>query len=153
LQKVPLHRNSLICYTHNNTGVPIADPTTAIGIRQNGGGLLALQDTQLTETLAHFNREGIPERIVHAKAAGAYGEFEVTHDISDPMSATFLNEIGKKTPRLVRIFNVCPESGSADTTRDPRGRALKSFAEGNKYWVFNNTVSQNIFIEMLLIQR
>jgi catalase len=125
-------------------GVPIGDPATALGIRQNGGGLLVLQDTQLIETLAHFNRERIPERVVHAKAAGAYGEFQVTHDISDITSAKFLNGIGKKTPILARISTVGPESGSADTARDPRGWAIKFYTEeGNNDWVFNNTVSSD----------
>ncbi|KAH8602104.1 catalase [Bisporella sp. PMI_857] len=121
-------------------GCPVSDPTSALGIRQNGGGLLVLQDTQLIETLAHFSRERIPERVVHAKAAGAFGEFEVTHDISDITSADFLNGIGKKTPLMARISTVGPEKGSADTARDPRGWGIKLYTqEGNNDWVFNNT--------------
>ena len=76
-----------------------------------------LQDTQLIETLAHFSRERIPERVVHAKAAGARGYFEVTHDISDITDADFLTGIGKKTELLTRISTVGPERGSADTIR------------------------------------
>lgn len=80
-------------------------------------------------------------RVVHAKAAGAYGKFEVTHDISDLTSAKFLNGIGKETPALVRISTVAPERGSADTARDVRGWGIKLFTEeGNQDWVFNNTV-------------
>lgn len=80
--------------------------------------------------------------MVHAKAAGAYGAFKVTHDISDITSAKFLNGIGKETPALVRISTVAPERGSADTARDVRGWGIKLFTEeGNQDWVFNNTVS------------
>lgn len=78
---------------------------------------------------------------MHAKAAGASGTFEVTHDISDITSAQFLNGVGTKTPVMVRISTVGPERGSADTVRDPRGWAMKFFTqEGNQDWVFNNTV-------------
>ncbi|CAG8970938.1 hypothetical protein HYALB_00000918 [Hymenoscyphus albidus] len=122
-------------------GNPIGDPTTALQIsRPGGGGLLLLQDTQLIETLAHFARERIPERVVHAKAAGAFGTFTVTHDISQITSAKFLNGVGKKTDVLVRISTVGPERGSADTARDPRGWGFKFYTEeGNQDWVFNNT--------------
>ncbi|KAG9238001.1 catalase [Amylocarpus encephaloides] len=122
-------------------GNPIGDPATALRInRSSGGGLLLLQDTQLIETLAHFARERIPERVVHAKAAGAFGTFTVTHDISSITSARFLNGIGKKTELLARISTVGPERGSADTARDPRGWGIKFYTEeGNQDWVFNNT--------------
>ncbi|KAF2185242.1 catalase [Zopfia rhizophila CBS 207.26] len=104
-----------------------------------GGGFVLLQDTQLIETLAHFARERIPERVVHAKAVGAFGEFEVTHDISDLTSAKFLKGVGKKTPVLLRVSTVGPESGSADTARDVRGWAMKLFTkDGNQDFVFND---------------
>ncbi|KAF2004228.1 catalase-domain-containing protein [Amniculicola lignicola CBS 123094] len=116
-------------------GRPIADPTTQTALRgstQRGGGLALLSDTQLIETLAHYPRERIPERVVHAKAAGAFGEFEVTHDITDITSADFLSEVGKKTKVLMRISTVGGEKGSADTVRDVRGWAMKLFTdEGN----------------------
>jgi len=102
-------------------GRPSDDPTTTLQIRSKvgGGGLALLQDTQLIETLAHFSRERIPERVVHAKAAGAWGEFEVTHDISGITCAKFL-AMGKKT-------------------KDIRGWALKHFTEeGNQDFVFND---------------
>lgn len=71
----------------------------------------------------------------------AYGEFEVTHDCSDITSASFLNKIGKKTPVLLRVSTVGPEAGSADTSRDVHGWAMKLYTdEGNLDWVFNNTV-------------
>jgi catalase len=66
---------------------------------------------------------------VHAKGAGAYGEFEVTDDISDLCSAALFSEVGKKTPVLVRFSTVGGEKGSADTARDPRGFAVKFFTE------------------------
>jgi len=118
----------------------VSDSTISQQIRSNGGGLLVLQDTQLIEELAHFARERIPERVVHAKAAGARGKFTVTHDISDITSAAFLNGVGKETPVLMRMGTVGPEKGSADTQRDPRGFAMKFYTEeGNNDWVFNNT--------------
>ncbi len=121
-------------------GVPLPRNDTSVQVRnQQGGGLVLLQDTQLIETLAHFSRERIPERVVHAKAIGARGHFEVTHDISDLTDADFLNSVGKKTEVLTRISTVGPNSGSADTIRDFHGWAIKfKTAEGNNDWVFNN---------------
>ncbi|KAJ5632205.1 Catalasemono-functionalheme-containing [Penicillium lividum] len=122
-------------------GCPFASSSTAVLMRNGqGGGLGLLQDTQLIETLAHFSRERIPERVVHAKAVGAYGEFEATTDCSDLTSASFLNKAGKKTPVLLRVSTVGPESGSADTSRDVHGWGMKLYTdEGNLDWVFNNT--------------
>ncbi|KAE8150417.1 catalase-domain-containing protein [Aspergillus avenaceus] len=122
-------------------GCPYASNSTSVQVRnRSGGGLALLQDTQLIETLAHFSRERIPERVVHAKAAGAYGEFEATDDCSDITSASFLNKAGKETPVLLRVSTVGPETGSADTARDVHGWAMKLYTdEGNLDWVFNNT--------------
>ncbi|KAJ5600421.1 hypothetical protein N7450_001488 [Penicillium hetheringtonii] len=122
-------------------GCPFANNSTAVLMRgRQGGGLGLLQDTQLIETLAHFSRERIPERVVHAKAVGSYGEFEATRDCSDFTSASFLSKAGKKTPVLQRVSTVGPESGSADTSRDVHGWAMKLYTdEGNLDWVFNNT--------------
>ncbi|KAJ5104342.1 hypothetical protein NUU61_001689 [Penicillium alfredii] len=121
-------------------GCPYASNSTSVQVRGGGGGLGLLQDTQLIETLAHFARERIPERVVHAKAAGAYGDFTVTNDCSDITSASFLNQVGKTTPVLLRISTVGPEAGSADTARDVHGWAMKLYTdEGNLDWVFNNT--------------
>jgi catalase len=98
-----------------------------------------LQDTQLIETLAHFSRERIPDRVVHAAAVGAWGEFEVTHDISHLTSAAFLNGIGKKCKALMRVSTVGPDKGAADCVRDVRGYAVKLFTEeGNQDFVFNS---------------
>lgn len=125
-----------------NIGCPIADATTA---QRLGScpvkGLMLMQDTQLIETLAHFSRERIPERTVHASAVGAWGEFEVTHDNSDITSAAFLNGIGKKSKVLMRISTVGPEAGAAETVRDVRGWSMKIFTEeGNQDFVFNSIV-------------
>ena len=98
-----------------------------------------LEDTALIEALAHFPRERIPERAVHSKAAGAWGEFEVTHDISDITSCNFLTGVGKKTPVLARVSTVAGEKGASDTLRDIRGFAIKIFTEeGNQDFVFND---------------
>ncbi|KAJ4182989.1 catalase A [Fusarium falciforme] len=122
-------------------GCPQPSNATSVQLRNgSGGGLVLLQDTQLLETLAHFARERIPERVVHAKAAGAYGELEVTDDCSDLTSANFLSAVGKKTKCLLRISTVGPERGSADTVRDVHGWAMKLYADdGNLDFVFNNT--------------
>ncbi|KAN0096527.1 catalase [Hyaloscypha variabilis] len=122
-------------------GQPQANPGASYSLNKSGGrgGLILLQDTQLIETLAHFARERIPERVVHAQAAGARGFFEVTHDISDLTSAAFLSKVGTKTPALARISTVGGERGSSDTVRDVRGWAIKLFTtEGNQDWVFNH---------------
>lgn len=98
-----------------------------------------LSDTQTIEILAHFARERIPERSVHAKAAGAWGEFEVTDDVSDLTDAKFLSQVGKKTKLLTRISTVGGEKGSSDTVRDVRGWATKFFTdEGIQDFVFND---------------
>lgn len=97
-----------------------------------------LADTQLIETLAHFPRERIPERVVHAKAAGAWGEFECTRDITDITSANFLSQVGKKTKVLMRLSTVGGEKGSADTVRDIRGFAIKMFTDEGNYDIVGN---------------
>ncbi|MGL5676712.1 MAG: catalase [Cellulosilyticaceae bacterium] len=103
-------------------------------------GYTVLGDAYLQEKLAHFNRERIPERVVHAKGAGAYGYFEVTNDLSKYTKAKFLNKVGKKTDMFARFSTVGGEKGSADTARDPRGFALKFYTEdGNYDLVGNNT--------------
>lgn len=103
-------------------------------------GPILLQDYVLHEKMAHFNRERIPERVVHAKGSGAFGTFTVTHDITKFTKAKLFNEIGKETRVLLRFSTVGGEKGSADTERDPRGFALKFYTEdGNWDLVGNNT--------------
>lgn len=123
--------------------------TTASGIpyyhhedSQSAGarGPLLLQDFILHEKMAHFNRERIPERVVHAKGSAAFGTFTVTHDISKYTRARIFDKIGKQTRMLLRCSTVAGERGSADTERDPRGFALKFYTEeGNWDLVGNNT--------------
>jgi len=103
-------------------------------------GPLLLQDYILHEKMAHFNRERIPERVVHAKGSGAFGTFTVTHDISKYTKAKLFNKIGKETKVFLRFSTVGGEKGSADTERDPRGFAVKFYTEdGNWDLVGNNT--------------
>src|ERR1700722_9799122 len=103
-------------------------------------GPLLLQDFILHEKMAHFNRERIPERVVHAKGSAAYGTFTVTHDITGYTRARVFNAIGKKTRTILRFSTVGGEKGSADTERDPRGFALKFYTEdGNWDMTGNNT--------------
>ncbi|KAH3669349.1 hypothetical protein OGAPHI_001470 [Ogataea philodendri] len=129
-------------------GCPVSDPfsTQRISVDQKGyqyappTGPLLLQDFKLIDSLAHFDRERIPERVVHAKGAGAYGVFEVTDDITDVCSAKFLDTVGKKTRIFTRFSTVGGEKGSADSARDPRGFATKFYTEdGNLDLVYNNT--------------
>jgi catalase len=103
-------------------------------------GPVLLQDIHLIEKLAHFNRERIPERIVHAKGAGAGGYFEVTSDATKYTKANFLSQVGQRTEVFVRFSTVGGEKGSADAERDPRGFAVKFYTkEGNYDLVGNNT--------------
>jgi len=119
-------------------GAPVDDDQNSITAGTTGPVLL--QDVHLIDKLAHFNRERIPERIVHAKGAGAFGYFEVTHDVSKYTKAKFISEIGKRTEVVVRFSTVGGEKGSADAERDPRGFAVKFYTEeGNYDFVGNNT--------------
>lgn len=103
-------------------------------------GPVLLQDFVYLDEMAHFDRERIPERVVHAKGAGAFGYFEVTHDITKYCKAKIFESIGKRTPMAIRFSTVGGESGSADTVRDPRGFAVKFYTEdGNWDLVGNNT--------------
>jgi len=103
-------------------------------------GPVLLQDFYLHEKLAHFNRERIPERIVHAKGTGAFGKFSVTDDISKYTKAKLFSKVGNECKVLVRFSTVGGEKGSADTERDPRGFAVKFYTEdGNWDLVGNNT--------------
>jgi catalase len=103
-------------------------------------GPVLVQDVHLIEKLAHFDRERIPERVVHAKGAGAHGYFEVTRDVSKHTRAKFLSNVGKRTEVFVRFSTVGGEKGSADSERDPRGFAVKFYTEeGNYDMVGNNT--------------
>jgi len=120
------------------SGIPVADNQNSMTAGPRGP--LLVQDFHLFEKLAHFHRERIPERVVHAKGAGAYGTFTVTHDITKYTKAKLFSKIGKKTDILARFSTVAGERGSADTVRDVRGFALKFYTEeGNWDMTGNNT--------------
>ncbi|MGH7708944.1 MAG: catalase, partial [Vulcanimicrobiaceae bacterium] len=122
----------------NDFGAPIADNQNSLSAGNPGPLLLA--DVHLLEKNAHFNRERVPERVVHAKGAGAFGYFEVTDDVSAYTKAAFLNTVGKRTESLARFSTVAGEKGSADADRDPRGFAVKFYTDdGNYDLVGNNT--------------
>jgi len=121
-----------------SSGAPVADDQNSMTAGARGPVLM--QDVHLQEKLAHFNRERIPERVVHAKGAGAHGYFEVTNDVTKYTKAKFLSEVGKRTEVCVRFSTVGGEKGSADSARDPRGFAVKFYTEdGNYDMVGNNT--------------
>lgn len=123
-----------------SNGAPIDSLTASQTAGKNGP--IVLQDFTLIDHIASFDRERIPERVVHAKGAGAFGYFEVTNDdvISKICKADMFQGVGKRTPVGVRFSTVGGESGSADTARDPRGFAIKFYSkEGNWDLVGNNT--------------
>ena len=120
------------------SGAPVPDNQHS----QTAGrtGPLLLQDQHLLEKLARFNRERIPERIVHAKGGGAHGTFRVTNDVSRWTRAHLFAQVGRETEMFIRFSTVAGELGSADTVRDPRGFAVKFYTEeGNYDLVGNNT--------------
>ncbi|PWI41430.1 catalase [Streptomyces sp. ICBB 8177] len=120
------------------SGAPVADNqnSATAGV----GGPLLLQDQHLLEKLARFNRERIPERVVHARGSGAHGYFEVTDDVTGFTRADFLGSVGRRTPVFARFSTVADSLGGADAVRDPRGFALKFYTdEGNYDLVGNNT--------------
>ena len=120
------------------SGIPVSDNQNSMTAGPRGPVLI--QDFHLAEKLAHFNRERIPERVVHAKGAGAYGTLTITHDISQYSKAKVFSQVGKQTPCFLRFSTVGGEKGSADTARDPRGFAIKFYTEeGNWDMVGNNT--------------
>lgn len=119
-------------------GCPVADNQNSISAGPRGP--LLMQDVHLMEKLAHFNRERVPERVVHAKGAGAYGTFTVTGDISNYTRAALFSAVGNQCEVFTRFSTVAGELGSADTVRDPRGFAVKFYTEeGNWDLVGNNT--------------
>ncbi|MCA1859523.1 MULTISPECIES: catalase [Janthinobacterium] len=119
-------------------GAPVVDNQNIQTAGPRGPALL--QDVWFLEKLAHFDREVIPERRMHAKGSGAHGTFTVTHDITRYTRAKIFGEVGKKTPMFARFSTVAGERGAADAERDIRGFALKFYTEeGNWDLVGNNT--------------
>ena len=122
----------------SNFGAPLGDNQNSRTAGPHGP--TTLEDLHLIEKLAHFDRERVPERVVHAKGGGALGYFEVTNDVSEFTKAAFLSKVGTRTELLARFSTVAGELGSADTVRDPRGFAVKFYTEeGNYDLVGNNT--------------
>jgi catalase len=119
-------------------GKPVEDDQNSL--TAGWPGPVLMQDVHLLDKLAHFDRERIPERVVHAKGAGAYGYFEVGADVTRWTRARFLSKVGKRTEVFVRFSTVGGEKGSADAERDPRGFAVKFYTEeGNYDMTGNNT--------------
>ena len=119
-----------------NQGVPITDNQNSLTIGERGPVLL--QDVQFIEKMAHFDRERIPERVVHAKGAGAHGYFRVYKSMAPYTKAKFLQDPKKKIPVFVRFSTVTGGRGSADTVRDPRGFAVKFYTEEGNYDLVGN---------------
>ncbi|MBL1234495.1 MAG: catalase [Rhodobiaceae bacterium] len=120
------------------SGCPVAHNQNSLSAGPRGP--LLMENVHLLEKLAHFNRERLPERVVHAKGSGAFGTFTVTKDISNITRANFLSKVGVKTDVLLRFSTVAGERGAADAERDVRGFALKFYTqEGNWDLVGNNT--------------
>jgi catalase len=119
-------------------GAPVGDNQNIQTAGRHGPALL--QNVWLMEKLAHFNRERIPERVVHAKGSGAYGTLTITGDITKYTKAKLFEKVGKQTPLFLRFSTVAGERGAADTERDVRGFAIKFYTEeGNWDLVGNNT--------------
>lgn len=124
-------------FTTTTTGTPVASDNDSLTVGADGP--IVLHDVYTVEKLAQFNRERVPERVVHAKGTGAFGELEITEDVSQYTKAA-LFQPGVKTEALARFSTVAGEQGSPDTWRDPRGFALKFYTtEGNYDLVGNNT--------------
>ena len=121
-----------------DAGRPVGDNQNSLTVGPRGP--IVFEDYLLFEKMAHFNRERIPERVVHAKGSGAHGHFKVTADITKYTTAKLFSAVGKTVPTFIRFSTVGGEKGSADTERDPRGFALKFYTEeGNWDMTGNNT--------------
>jgi catalase len=121
-----------------DAGRPVGDNQNSLTVGPRGP--IVFEDYLLFEKMAHFNRERIPERVVHAKGSGAHGHFKCTADITKYTTAKLFSAVGKTVPTFIRFSTVGGEKGSADTERDPRGFALKFYTEeGNWDMTGNNT--------------
>lgn len=126
------------CPLTTANGAPVADDQNSITAGERGP--MTFDSFRAFEKLAHFNRERIPERVVHARGTGAYGTFTLKKDLSDLTIAKFLQGAGKKTEMFARFSLVAGGADSSDYVRDPRGFALKFYTEeGNYDIVGNNT--------------
>jgi catalase len=124
--------------TTNDSGVPAASDEYSLTV--GPAGPTVLHDHYVVQKMQHFNRERVPERVVHAKGTGAHGFFELTEDVTQFTKASVFSQVGKRTPMFARFSTVAGEQGYPDTVRDPRGFALKFYTdEGNYDLVGNNT--------------
>jgi catalase len=121
-----------------NQGAPVSDNQNSRTAGQRGPTLM--EDYHLIEKLAHFDRERVPERVVHARGAGAHGVFTVLNSMESYTKAAFLQEVGKETPVFVRFSTVIHGSGSPETARDPRGFATKFYTEDGNYDLVGNNL-------------
>lgn len=119
-----------------SSGAPVGDNQNSLSVGPRGP--LLLEDFHLIEKNAQFNRERIPERVVHAKGAGAYGYLRITADVTKYTKASLFSEVGKKTEAFLRFSTVGGEKGSIDAARDPRGFALKLYTEDGNYDIVGN---------------
>ncbi|KAK6160816.1 hypothetical protein DH2020_004197 [Rehmannia glutinosa] len=118
-----------------NSGAPVWNNNNSLTVGTRGP--ILLEDYHLVEKLANFDRERIPERVVHARGASAKGFFEVTHDISNLTCADFLRAPGVQTPVIVRFSTVIHERGSPETLRDPRGFAVKFYTREENWRIMD----------------
>lgn len=125
-------------YMTDSLGRPIPNDTNSLTVGANGPVLL--EDIHLIDKIAHFDRERIPERVVHAKGAGAFGTFVTYESMEKYTTADFLQKAGKQTPVLVRFSTVIGGRGSADTVRDPRGFATKFYTNEGIYDLVGNSL-------------
>ena len=121
-----------------NQGAPVGDNQNSRTAGQNGPTLL--EDYHLLEKIAHFDRERIPERVVHARGAGAFGTFTVENSMKRYTKAGLLAEAGKETAVFVRFSTVIHGQGSPETARDPRGFAVKFYTEEGNYDLVGNNL-------------
>jgi catalase len=122
--------------TTTDSGIPAASDDYSLTV--GPGGPTVLHDAYVVQKMQHFNRERVPERVVHAKGSGAHGFFEVTADVTEWTSAGFLSKVGKRTPVFARFSTVAGELGSPDTVRDPRGFSIKFYTEDGNYDIVGN---------------
>ncbi|MGR6913030.1 catalase [[Actinomadura] parvosata] len=121
--------------TTDDAGIPAPSDEHSLSVGPNGP--LLLQDHYLIQKMAHFNRERVPERVVHAKGGGAHGILQITEDVSQFTKAGLFQK-GVETPLFLRFSTVAGENGSADTARDPRGFAIKFYTQDGNYDIVGN---------------
>ncbi|RKQ37297.1 catalase [Oceanobacillus halophilus] len=115
----------------DDTGVRVSNDRTTLRAGKRGPGLW--QDFHFYKKQSHFDRERIPEKVVHARGFGVYGEFEAYKSLKNLTSAHFLGKAGRKTPVFVRFSNFVGNKGSKDTAVDIRGFATKFYTEEGNY--------------------